>query len=264
VSHDYKTLVVQVDNQGGTSARVEVAARLAAQAGGYLIAVYAFEPGQALSHEEKDREAFERDQVQRIAASAGIPCEWFPAAGESAATIMAMGRCADVIVVGQGRPESADEQHGNLNVAQIVLGTGRPALIVPAGAVPATPGTRIVVAWNGTRESARAVADALPLLVKAKTVTVLFGAEPGGKAHTFDSAKVLLASLERHRIKAQLEDLGRHRFDVGEKILGYCAKCDADLLVMGAYGHSRARELALGGVTQTVLDSMTLPVLMSH
>ena len=78
------------------------------------------------------------------------------------------------------------------------------------------------------------------------------------------AADALIKSVARHGIKAELSDLGRHRFDVGEKVLSFCSDHQADLLVMGAYGHSRAQELVLGGVTQTVFGAMTLPVLMSH
>lgn len=264
MSYDFKTIVVQWDHLDGRAAQVEVAARIAARTGAYLIAVHTPAPGRPLDGTAEEIETTGRDQLQRIAAAQGVPCEWLPAATDDSETLIAVARCADLIVVGPGTAGDAEKETPHQRSARIVLAAGRPMLVVPKGALPASIAERMVVAWSGTRESARAVADALPLLAKATTVTVLAGADTSGALHGFSSAKGLLGWLERHRVKAQLIDLGRHRFDVGERILRYCAEHRADLLVMGAYGHSRARELALGGVTQTVLESMTLPVLMSH
>jgi len=264
MSYDFKTIVVQWDRPDGSATQVEVAARIAARTGAYLIAVHTPAPGRASNETAKEIETSGRDQLQRIAAAQGVSCEWLPAATNDSETLIAVARCADLVVVGPSSAGDAEKETLQQRVAQIVLTAGRPMLVVPKGALPATIAERVVVAWSGTRESARAVADALPLLVKATTVTLLAGADTGSATHGFSSGKGLLGWLERHRVKAQLIDLGRHRFDVGEKILRYCTEHRADLLVMGAYGHSRARELALGGVTQTVLESMTLPVLMSH
>jgi nucleotide-binding universal stress UspA family protein len=265
MSYEFKTIVVQWDSKDGDATHVKVAACIAARTGAYLIAVNAPASGQIHNEAEKEFDASGRDQLQSIAAAQGVSCEWLPrVADDGSEALAAAGRCADLIVVGQSRAEQGEKDLSQQRVARIVLTAGRPTLMVPKGAMPATIGAHIVVAWSGTRESARAVADALPLLARAKAVTVLAGADSSGVAHGFSSAKASLAYLKRHRIKAQLIDLGRHRFDVGEKILRHCAGCGADLLVMGAYGHSRSRELALGGVTQTVLESMALPVLMSH
>jgi nucleotide-binding universal stress UspA family protein len=150
-------------------------------------------------------------------------------------------------------------------VAEVLLSVGQPVLVVPFGETARTLGERVVVAWSGTRESARAVGDALPLLERAQSVLVLAGAAAtSAQGRVPALAKGMIRTLERHGVRVQTEDLGRHRFDVGERILARCTSFQADLLVMGAYGHSRARELVLGGVTQTLLESMSVPVLMSH
>jgi nucleotide-binding universal stress UspA family protein len=118
------------------------------------------------------------------------------------------------------------------------------------------------VAWNGSREAARAVADALPLLAAAERVSILMvrpepdgmGAPPGAD---------VTHHLGRHGVKVEpvrIDDAG----DVGALLLARCAAAGADVLVMGAYGHSRLRELVLGGATRTVLHETTLPVLLSH
>lgn len=264
MAYPYKSVAVQVDSHGGTAARVDVAARIAARASGYLTAVFQAEARHVANAEEKDRIAVELEQFEAIAARAGVACEWLPTPVDDAAALLKIGRCADLIVVGQRPLGHPDGSRARLAAAELVLGAGRPLLIVPGTAAPATVGERVVIAWNGTRESARAVADALPLLAQAKAVTVLSGVDAGGTGYTRSSAQGLMRSLERHTIKAQLADLGPQRFYIGDKILQYCAEHAVDLLVMGAYGHSRASELVLGGVTQTVLGSMTLPVLMSH
>lgn len=264
MTYPYKTVVVQVDSHGGTAARVEVAARIAAQASGYLLAVFQAEARAAANAELKDRVAAELEQFERIAAKAGVACEWLPAGAGDASALLGVGRCADLIVVGHRPPGHPEGSGARLAAAQLVLGVGRPVLIVPGSAAPATVAEHVVVAWNGTRESARAAADALPLLAHAKTVTVLSGVEAGGAGYTRPSAQGVMRLLAHHAIQAQVADLGETRFFVGDKILQYCAEQGADLLVMGAYGHSRASELVLGGVTQTVLGSMAIPVLMSH
>jgi nucleotide-binding universal stress UspA family protein len=148
---------------------------------------------------------------------------------------------------------------------QVILGCGRPALVIPYIGPPATLGERVVVAWDASREAARAVNDALPLLERAKTVSVVtinprqqpfgHGEEPGAD---------IGLHLARHDVKIEVERVVSRDIDVANTILSQVANEGADLLVMGAYGHSRLREYVLGGVTRTILAEMTVPVLMSH
>ena len=125
-------------------------------------------------------------------------------------------------------------------------------------------GEHVVVAWDASREAGRALIDALPLLRRARQVTVMVidaeknrrhGAEPGADIGLF---------LARHGVKVQVLRESASPMDIGNFLLSRLADLDADLLVMGAYGHTRLREIVTGGVTRTLLESMTLPVLMSH
>ena len=146
----------------------------------------------------------------------------------------------------------------------VALTTGRPVLVVPfIGAKP--PGKIVLLCWNASREAARAAADALPFLKAAQKVIVLVvnptvSAEGHGEEPGADAA----AWLARQGVKVTVQRDVAPDADVGGLILSRAADHDADLIVMGIYGHSRMREMVLGGASRTLLASMTVPVLMSH
>jgi nucleotide-binding universal stress UspA family protein len=140
-------------------------------------------------------------------------------------------------------------------VEAVVIDSGRPAIVVPYAGTFGAIGETVLIAWKPTRESARAVSAALPLLQRAKQVHVAgWDSEPRDLEHFF----------YHHGIDAVFHREGQAPAHVGEYMLSRAAELGADLLVMGCYGHSRARELVLGGASRTVLESMTLPVLMVH
>ena len=146
-----------------------------------------------------------------------------------------------------------------------VMTSGRPVLAIPfAGEFP-TIGERVLVAWNASREAARALNDALPLLLGAKHVTVLAINPQRGLGGQGDVPAADIAQhLARHGMKAEAAHTVAKDIADGEALLSYAADIGADLIVAGAYGHSRARELVFGGVTRTLIVEMTAPVLMSH
>jgi nucleotide-binding universal stress UspA family protein len=148
---------------------------------------------------------------------------------------------------------------------ELVLSAGRPVLLIPyAGHFPEV-GRRVLVAWNAGREAARAVTDALPLLARASIVQVVaFDPRKGGADHGDIPGADIALLLARHGVKVSIAQQQSKEVDVGNQILSRAADMQSDLIVMGAYGHSRLRELVLGGVTRTLLDTMTVPVLMSH
>jgi hypothetical protein len=165
----------------------------------------------------------------------------------------------------------------------VLVGAGTPLLFVPAvDALPADAdgaprcGHRVLVAWSPTRESTRALRDAMPLLAGAEQVELVTLAEADGSAPDLDGVR---SYLQRHGVTARVHVLPRGSaplsagllgggwtpdVPVAEALLSHAADTGADLIVMGGYGHARLRELALGGVTRTMLKSMTVPVLMSH
>ncbi|MGN5480870.1 universal stress protein [Cupriavidus basilensis] len=128
------------------------------------------------------------------------------------------------------------------------------------------PGKNVLVAWNGSREAARAIHDALPFLRRARTVDVVSWSQPDASPSQWLSPpRHAIEWLARHQVPARLHDCkAAGGDDPGQMLLSFAADQGSDLIVMGAYGHGRMRELVLGGVTRTLLESMTVPVLLSH
>ncbi len=171
---------------------------------------------------------------------------------------------ADMLVVPQGLENSVSRIEADFT-ARIVMESGRPVLIIPAYGDFPKIGNKVLVAWNGTRESARSVFDAVPLMKDAKNVTLawLNAQDDLLNGETLPGTE-MAATLARHDIKATAQSVPTGDLPIGEAILSHASDSGADLLVMGAYGHSRLREFVFGGATRTILDSMTIPVLMSH
>ena len=145
-------------------------------------------------------------------------------------------------------------------VSSVLIDSGRPALVLPHIARPPIRLDRVLVAWKPTRESARAVTAALPLLQQAASVTVVSfdeGDEPVAEAG-------IVGYLRQHGVRSGFKREVASEISVGDQLLSLAADEQSDLLVMGCYGHGRAREWVLGGVSRTVIASMTIPVLMSH
>lgn len=171
---------------------------------------------------------------------------------------------ADLLVLGQHDPSGKPPSGVPADFAESVLvASGKPALILPyAGIPPAVIGETAVIAWKPTREAALAVSAAMPLLQRARRVHVLAWR---GEEMAVDSKLLSLDGyLKLHGVDAVWHSQGDEPPALGELLLSRACDLDADLLVMGCYGHSRAREWILGGTSRTVLRSMTLPVLMAH
>jgi nucleotide-binding universal stress UspA family protein len=147
----------------------------------------------------------------------------------------------------------------------ILMGSGRPAIVIPYIGPGPMLGQRVLVAWDGGREATRAVNDSLPLLKRAHSVTVLsVNPDVSSNGDRRDPGADISLHLARHGIKVTAARTVARKTAIGDVILADIADNSIDLLVMGAYGHSRLRELVLGGVTRHLLEHMTVPVLMSH
>jgi nucleotide-binding universal stress UspA family protein len=181
---------------------------------------------------------------------------WREVTGREPEVIAAAARLSDLTVL--GRPDSAEEAPMAATIDAALFETGRPVLVAPPGA-PVSIGKRIAVAWNGSPQSARAISVALPFLKQAEQVIITVG----GGEDNHAPASGLVQYLERHGVRATVEgfDVGH---GVGKAILEQAGRLGADLLVMGAYGHSRLREMILGGATREVLAGAAMPVLMGH
>lgn len=171
-------------------------------------------------------------------------------------------RYADLVILGQPEPEPPRDVDSHL-AENVILSSGRPALVVPYIGAGKSLGRRVLVAWDAGREAARAVNDALPFLRRADKVSILVISPHKGDHGPEPGADIAL-HLARHGVRAEAQHLAADDLSVGNALLSRLADLDIDLLVMGAYGHSRLREWVLGGATREIFQQMTVPVLMSH
>jgi len=275
----YQDIIVHIDDGEAMPGRLSMALALAERFGAHLTGIYV-DPGLALptlidvpispglveALEDEHRERCERaeQQFKKSLEASTVSGTWRLAQGELANTLSRHARYADLVILGQ---EGADDQKvvvGGLPDS-VVLGCGRPALLVPYVGATTPPGKHVIVAWNGSREAARAVNDALPFLVAADAVDVMCVNPARSEEDDADLPGAdLCLHLARHGVKAEAQELVASDLDVGDLLLSRAADRGADLIVMGAYGHARWREVVLGGVTRQLLDQMTVPVFMSH
>jgi len=198
--------------------------------------------------------AVEADPHGAVGGSAA----WLEKTGREDDAIAAAGRLADLIVV--GRPEPDQQVSSGLVLNAALFETGRPVLVTPPGGA-AHFGRRMAIAWNASPQAARAVAAALPVLSRAGNVAVMAVEADRAMDEDVDN---LVTYLSRHGIEAISRPVAVDGLSVAAALLAECGKLDADCLVMGAYTHSRMRQLILGGVTSHVLDNAEIPLFMAH
>lgn len=280
----YRDILVFVDESTQNAQRLDVAIELAQRTDAHVIGLAVtsavllpefssdFFPQDLVrrqreaAHErgERLRQAFEER-----AARDGVSSEWRavePLTPAAVAEEVAMhARYADIAVIGQIDPENTDMGLAGDFPGLVALMSGRPVLAMPRtwGAYPI--GRRVLAAWNGSREATRALHDALPLLRAAEEVRILALTPKGAAQGSSDlGAADIAAHLTRHGVSAQAEQAVLDNTRIGAALLTSAAGFRADLIVMGAYGRSRMREIILGGASRSVLRDMTLPVLMAH
>lgn len=173
-------------------------------------------------------------------------------------------RYADLVIMGQSDPD--DPLTGEPELAEdVILGSGRPVLMVPYIGALQPIGRKVVVAWDAGREAARAVNDAMPMLEAAGQVLVLIvNPRRGPNGHGAEPGADIATHLARHGVKVEVKVYTQRDLSVGDMLLARIADEGADLVVLGGYGHARMRELVLGGVTRDMLRTMTVPLFMSH
>lgn len=195
--------------------------------------------------------------------AADVHWDWRREEGERAELVIESARLADLVLLAGG--ETGGETPTSESSTRIMLECGRPVLLLPPTPMDENAGSRVLVAWNGRREAVRAVHDALPLLESAddvKVVMVDLGAESPDSGDLPGSA--LCQHLARHGVKAEAQQVKARGQSDGAALLALAEKEKANLVVMGAYGHARWRELVIGGVTDHVLRHATIPVFLSH
>ncbi|MCX8133438.1 MAG: universal stress protein [Roseococcus sp.] len=275
-----KDILVHLDG-GPPGPRLALAADLARRLGAHLAGLFVVEVplpvlagadgggGLALAalieqlrEAEIAKAALRKAEFEAALAPFGLAGEWRQEEGAALGILPRHARHADLLVLGQ--PESEDGA-AMARVEAALFASGRPLLMVPHAGAPARIGRRVLVGWNASREAARALHDALPLMAGAEAVTVLVAnpeATPG--AHGDQPGADIARHLARHGLAVTVQVVASPELGAGELLLNAAADLGADLLVMGGYGHSRLREWILGGATRTLLREATLPVLMSH
>jgi nucleotide-binding universal stress UspA family protein len=204
-----------------------------------------------------------KSNFEKAIGTAGlrVDCNIANASAEGAIGLFArIARCFDLTVLQQ-----ADERHSqnDLIIEAALFNGGRPVIVVPHVHSRAPSFKRVLICWDGSKPAARAIADAIPLLGRAGKVEVITIAEANKITEDFPGAEIG-QHLARHGLKIEVKRIDTAGMDVGNAILSIAADISADFIVMGAYGHTRIREFVLGGVTNTILSSMTVPVLMSR
>lgn len=277
----FKSLMVHLDDGAGSTQRMQLAVRLASRFGAGLIGVYlvptaeltptiaALLPEDAvklrLAESGESQRRAEALFRQTAAAGSVASIEWRAPAGFAMDAAAAHARCVDLAIIGQPDPDDGESGFARRLAEHVLLEGACPALFVPYARAGTDAGTRVLVAWDAGREAARALHDALPILETAGQVVVVSLARGRADADSIALAQPRLAAyLRAHGIDAQFKRFEGDPIEGGERLLSQAADLGSDLIVMGGYAHSRAREWILGGVTRTIFASMTVPVLMSH
>ncbi len=284
-----KDLLVYLDETQGALLRLRLAADLAHRHGSRLTALFLREwtPEQLAQRQAaelagqsfKDVQQLDRSveasidvtadrlrtELERLASDHGLVTEWRSVGGEPREVLPQHARYADLTVLDVNTP-SASTAAGYRFSEEMLFVAGRPVLFVPAWGDFHTLGRHVAIAWNSSRPAARSVHDALPIIEEAEEVTVLAINPPDfiGR-HGALPLRELIEHLGRHGARARaLEVEGIPAGHIGDELQARSRALGADLLVAGAYGHSRLREILMGGVTRDLLARMTIPVLMSY
>jgi len=274
-------ILVHLDQSPRARARLDIAASLAREHGAHLTALQVIDvavPVMAMGDGGGGGAVIAElmEQMRQSALTAGVKLkaafevaltregimgEWRQVEGTTPEILALHGRYADLLVLGQDVP-------GNDNVGLLetaLFDSGRPVLAVPYPGNFKSIGKRVLVGWNASREASRALHDALPLLAKAGS-TCVFLANPKSVlgTHGEEPGADIARHLARHGVEVEVAKTVADDVADSALLLNHASDMGADLLVMGAYGHSRLREFTLGGVTRSLLREMTMPVLLSH
>ena len=278
----YKTILVHVDDSAHVAARIAVAATIAIAQEAHLIgaaltgvsrfieeavASNPYDPAITPYLDTLRQRASARldkfdEQVRRIGVHS---FEKRLIDDEASGGIILQARHSDLVVVGQSDPEQLTRAVDADLPEYVAISSGTPVLIVPFADVSPNVGRHVLIAWNGSREARRAVQDAMPLLRAALRVEVaVFNPAERPNPQGGEQGTSIIQTLQRHGIEAELKTENVKHSAIGPTLLSLATASSVDLLVMGCYGHTRFREMLLGGVTRDVLASMTVPVFMAH
>ena len=278
----FKSLVVFVEPSSVGESRVRYAVKLALHHHAHLIGVFVVpkawdsEPSdsyvrgaEAIRSMLARHEAAERAALmlagQSFAQAAGhqdFTCEFRVIHdGDTGDLARVNSLHSDLVIVGHPLPGGLPKPW---SPERMLIATGVPFLIIPKEWQSEYVATNVLLAWNASREARRAISDALPILIAARSVAVVVVDPEKNASHGEEPGADIAHFLSRHGVIAHVERLSSNRMPVADVILGYAARDKSDLIVLGAYSHSQTQEMLFGGVTRSLLKSVTIPTLIAH
>jgi nucleotide-binding universal stress UspA family protein len=274
----YKDILVHLDQSSQSDTRLKIAIDMAREHKAHLAGLYIKPdpyippiydldqmPAEYLDHQERSATATAAEveaKFIKAVTAASIEYEWRCATGLATDVLCIHAKYCDLLILGQ-RSDDGNGAFGDMPDG-IILSVGCPVLVIPHATNVVTVGTRVMVGWDASAQAARAVNDALPLISGAEKVDIVAVNPNGAGNHGDVPCADISLHLARHGINAEAQSLTVTDIGVADMLLSRAADKGVDLIVMGAYGHSRWRELVLGGVTAHMLEHMTMPVLMAH
>ena len=271
-----KTIVLHLTNDAKLDSRIEVALGLATENDAAVVGIYTVTPAtpptsfmgyippefiertRALEGENAEKAA---SALKEAAAKVQVDVTTYKEEGYALDILNKHALAADLVILGQVNPDDDKSAQYQYLADELVVSCPCPVLAVPYAGTYHTFGSHIIVGWNNTREAARAMSGAMPFLQKAEKVTLLSINPTTDQSAENDAA---VAHLKRHGVNAEVKTGHWKDVGVGNALLDSLVDYNADMLVMGAYGHSRIREMILGGATQEILEHMTAPILSAH
>ena len=269
-----KDIIVYVDNDSDCENRLELASSLCKAFEAQLTGLYLLQkisiPAYAGAYmpvevfEANDEETIKlRDKAEAVftakSESVNVSGNFNAFAGDVSTALNEYSRYADLMIVPQRKSDRFDF-NPYYQLSDILLGAACPILLVPENneISPVLPPKTVLLAWDGKRECARALMASMPMLSQVKKIDVVsVNCEE-------DGANQIAHHIARHGIEAKVHSVKDSQFDIGEYLINQAARLGSDMIIMGAYGHSRIRELMLGGTTRHILEHVQLPVLFSH
>lgn len=273
----YRSMTVCFDNSANFTRLLDFSLSLAARNHAHLTGLH-ISPASAIVSDpyvvwapmmvEWEEATKEKQEQARLAfeieaRKADVPTKFFVCRSTEMQEVIAHARASDLVIVGQANFTDKEGDFSSQLPESFVIKVGRPVLFMPAVGEARKSFDTILVAWDGGREAARAIADAMPFLVRAKLVKVVTVLRRSAQTKELPDVDIA-AYLARHDVRVDVARDENIHIATEDCLLSQAKECRADLLVMGAYGHNRFTELVFGGVTRSIIREMTLPVLMSH
>jgi len=278
----YQTLVADLSCEDVLADTLAVSLMLAEQHGSHLTGLHVMSPldiyvslevpiPAEVTRQMAEKRRVLNDRLQQLfeekTANQNFVAEWRcvdPGIVSISDVITEYGNTSDLLIMSQFDGDKPGVARSDLP-AHVLNRSGRPVLIVPRGYKPQSVGKRVFVAWDGRRESTRALFGALPLLRRADSVRLHRINPPDHDRHqVLGITEELANTLSRHGVSVEVSHSDARTNEIGEELLGYARDMDADVVVMGCYGHSAVRDLLLGSTTRYMLGSMHVPLLMSN